>query len=143
MNKKKRFVNGFTNWLFSEYKAPRIPVKVMYKCEAIVDDGSKCSGYFGYDNEELVILVAAKKLGLTKCLFVIAHEFTHYMQYLNHRDMSEKEIIEEDAYYYEVPLVGKYLYNKRKKDTKITGVLDITIPMRTRLIQAEALQEDP
>ena len=130
MNKKKRFIDGFTNWLFSEYKVPRIPVRVMHRCEAIVDGDEKCQGYFGDDNGETVIIVAAKKLGMTKCLFVIAHEFVHYVQYLNHRNMEEKEIIEEDAYYYEVPLVGKYLWNKRKKGSKITGVLDISVPIR-------------
>lgn len=130
MNKKKRFINGFTNWLFAEYKVPRIPVKVMYRCDAIVDGGEKCNGYFGWDNGEMVILVAAKRLGLTKCLFVIAHEFVHYMQYLNQRNMEETEIIEEDAYYYETPLVGKYIWNKRKKGPKITGVLDVAVPIR-------------
>lgn len=131
MNKKRSVVNHFTNWLFAEYGVPRIPVRVMYKCDAIIDDGERCYGYFGYDNgEEHVILVAAKRIGLTKCLFVIAHEFVHYMQYLNNRNMEEKEIIEEDAYFFETVLVGKFLNNMKKMGPKITKVIDVSAPIR-------------
>lgn len=130
MKKKKRIVRHFTNWLFSEYEVPRIPVRVMYDCDALIDDGVKCYGYFGYDNGKRVILVAAKRLGTTKCLFVIAHEFVHYMQFLNGRNMSATEIIEEDAYTFEVPLVGKFLNNRKRGSEKITGVLDVSLPTR-------------
>lgn len=129
MKKKTRIIRHFTNWLFSEYEVPRIPVRVMEDCDAIIDvDGVKCYGYFGEDNGERVILVAAKRLGTTKCLFVIAHEFVHYMQFLNGRNMDETEIIEEDAYTFEVPLVGKFLNNRKKGSPKITGVLDVSLP---------------
>ena len=47
--------------------------------------------------------------------------------------------VEEDACYYEIPLVGKYLWNKRKKGTKITGVLDLAVPIR--LARQEPPQE--
>ena len=131
MKKKTRIIRHFTNWLFSEYEVPRIPVRVMEDCDAIIDiDGVKCYGYFGEDNGERVILVAAKRLGTTKCLFVIAHEFVHYMQFLNGRNMSATEIIEEDAYTFEVPLVGKFLNNRKKGNEKITGVLDVSLPTR-------------
>ena len=130
MKKKTRIIRHFTNWLFSEYEVPRIPVRVMYDCDAIIDDGVKCYGYFGEDNGERVILVAAKRLGTTKCLFVIAHEFVHYMQFLNGRNMSATEIIEEDAYTFEVPLVGKFLNNRKRGSKKITGVLDVSLPTR-------------
>lgn len=131
MNKKRSVINHFMNWLFAEYGVPRIPVRVMYKCDAIIDDGEKCYGYFGHDNgEERVILVAAKRIGLTKCLFVIAHEFVHYMQYLNNRNMEEKEIIEEDAYFFETVLVGKFLNNTKKMGPKITKVIDVSVPIR-------------
>ena len=132
MKKKKRIVRHFTNWLFAEYQVPRIPVKVMYRCDTIVDGGKKCNGYFGWDNGEMVILVAAKRLGLTKCLFVIAHEFVHYFQYLNCRNMDETEIVEEDAYFFEVPLVGKFLNNRKKGNPKITGVLNVSLPSRLK-----------
>ena len=130
MKKKKRIVRHFTNWLFAEYKAPRIPVRVMYDCDAIVDGVEKCNGYFGWDNGELVILIAAKRIGTTKCLFVVAHEFVHYMQFLNGRNMTETEIIEEDAYTFEVPLVGKFLNNRKKGNSKIMGVLDVSLHTR-------------
>lgn len=130
MNKKKRIIKHFTNWLFEEYKAPRIPVMVMHYVDYINDNGVDCDGYFGEDNGETVILVAAKRLGLTKCLYVIAHEFVHYMQQLNGRNMSEKEIIEEDAYTFEKPLVGKYLINHKHIGKRIEGVLDVSVPVR-------------
>ena len=132
MKKKTRIIRHFTNWLFSEYEVPRIPVRVMYDCDAIIDNGAECYGYFGEDNGERVILVAAKRLGTTKCLFVIAHEFVHYMQFLNGRNMSETEIIEEDAYTFEVPLVGKFLNNRKIGSEKITGVLDVSLPTRLK-----------
>ena len=130
MNKKKRIIKHFTNWLFEEYHAPRIPVRVMHNCEYIVDRGVKCDGYFGDDNGETCILIAAKRLGLTKCLFVIAHEFVHYMQQLNGRNMDEKEIIEEDAYTFEKALVGKWLNNKKKLGERINTVLNVSVPVR-------------
>lgn len=130
MKKKKRIVRHFTNWLFAEYQVPRIPVRVMYYCDAIIDEGKECYGYFGTDNGERVILIAAKRIGTTKCLFTIAHEFVHYIQFLNGRNMNETEIVEEDAYCFEVPLVGKYLNNRKKGNPKITGVLDVSIPTR-------------
>ena len=128
MNKKKRIIKRFTNWLFEEYKAPRIPVRVLYNVDFINDSGTDCYGYFGEDNGETVILVAAKRLGKIKCLFTVAHEFVHYMQRLNGRNMFEKEIIEHDAYTYEVPLVGKYLINHKHIGEKINTVLDISVP---------------
>ena len=130
MNKKKRIIKHFTNWLFEEYKVPRVPVRVMYYVDYINDNGIDCDGYFGDDNGETVILVAAKRLGLTKCLFVIAHEFVHYMQQLNGRDMRKKEIIEEDAYTLEKLLVGKYLINKKHIGKRIEGVLNVVSPVR-------------
>ena len=130
MKKKKRIVRHFTNWLFAEYQVPRIPVRVMYYCDAIIDGGTECYGYFGTDNGERVILIAAKRLGTTKCLFTMAHEFVHYIQFLNGRNMGETEIIEEDAYFFEVPLVGKFLNNRKKGNSKITGVLDVSISTR-------------
>ena len=130
MKKKKRIVRHFTNWLFSEYQVPRIPVRVMYKCDAIIDGEAECYGYFGTDNGERVILIAAKRIGTTKCLFTIAHEFVHYIQFLNGRNMSETEIVEADAYFFEAPLVGKFLNNRKKGNPKITGVLDVSLPTR-------------
>jgi hypothetical protein len=130
VNKKKRIIKHFTNWLFEEYKAPRIPVRVMHYVDYINDNGTDCQGYFGYDNGEKVILVAAKRLGLTECLYVIAHEFVHYMQQLNGRNMSEKEIIEEDAYTFEKPLVGKYLINHKHIGERIEGILNVSVPVR-------------
>lgn len=130
MKKKKCIVRHFTNWLFAEYQVPRIPVRVMYDCDAIMDGDKKCYGYFGEDNGELVILVAAKRIGTTKCLFVVAHEFVHYIQFLSGRNMGETKIIEEDAYFFEVPLVGKFLNNRKKGNFQITGVLDVSLPAR-------------
>ena len=130
MNKKKRYLKRFTNWLFNEYRVPRIPVRIMYNCDAIVDGETTCDGYFGDDNGETVILVAAKKLGLSKCRYVIAHEFVHYMQQLNGRNMEEKEIIEEDAYTFEKALVGKYLINHKHIGERIDTVLDVSAPVR-------------
>lgn len=136
MKKKKRIVRHFVNHLFGEYKIPKIPVRVMYDCDAIIDDGVKCYGYFGSDDGEIVILVAAKRIGTTKCLFVVAHEFVHYMQFLNGRNMREKKIIEEDAYFFEVPLVGTFLNNRKKGCQKITGTIDVSLPSRY-FIEAE------
>lgn len=130
MKKKKRIVRHFTNWLFAEYQVPRIPVRVMYDCDAIIDGETKCYGFFGEGNGKRGILVAAKRIGTTKCLFVVAHEFVHYMQFLNGRNMGETEIIEEDAYIFEVPLVGKFLNNRKKGNPKITGVLNVSLPTR-------------
>ena len=132
MKKKKRIVSHFVNWLFAEYNVPRIPVRVMYDCDAIIDGDAKCYGYFGWDNGKRVILVAAKRIGTTKCLFVLAHEFVHYFQYLNGRNMDETEIVEEDAYFFEVPLVGKFLNNRKKGNQKLTGVLDVSLPSRLK-----------
>lgn len=137
MNKKKRIIKHFTNWLFEEYGAPRIPVKVMHNVDFINDNGTDCFGYFGKDNGETVILIAAKRLGKLKCLFTIAHEFVHYMQQLNGRNMAETEIIEEDAYTFEKALVGKYLINKKHIGERIDHVLDISVPVR--LLRMEGL----
>jgi len=130
MSKKKRYLKRFTNWLFNEYQVPRIPVRIMYNCDTIVDNGTTCYGYFGDDNAETVILVAAKKLGLFKCMCVVAHEFVHYMQKLNGRNMEENEIIEEDAYMFEKALVGKYLINHKHIGEKIDTILDVSVPVR-------------
>lgn len=139
MKKKKRIVRHFVNQLFGEYKIPKIPVRVMYDCDAIIDNGEKYCGYFGEDNGETVILVAAKRIGTTKCLFMVAHEFVHYMQFLNGRNMDEKEIIEEDAYFFAAPLVGKFLNNRKKGRQKITGTIDVSLPSRyfTKAEEAE------
>ena len=126
MNKKKKYLKKFTNWLFEEYKVPRIPVRIMHDITHIIDKGDECYGYFGEDNGETVILVAAKRLGKTKCMFTIAHEFVHYMQMLSGRDMSNTESVERDAYTYEVPLVGKYIINHKHIGDPISTVLDIT-----------------
>lgn len=130
MNKKKRIIKHFTNWLFEEYKVPRIPVRVLHKIDFINDNGTDCYGYFGRDNGETVILVSAKRLGTIKCLFTIAHEFVHYMQQLNGRNMAETEIIEEDAYTFEKALVGKYLINKKHIGKRIDSVIDVSVPVR-------------
>lgn len=130
MRKKKRIIKHFTNWLFEEYKVPHIPVKVLYTADFINDNGIDCYGYFGKDRGETVILVAAKRLGTTKCLFTIAHEFVHYMQQLNGRNMAETEIIEEDAYTFEKALVGKYLINKKHIGNRIDSVIDVSVPVR-------------
>lgn len=125
MNKKKRYLKRFTNWLFEEYKVPRIPVRIMYDYDSIIHNGSVCDGYFGDDNGETVILVAAKNLGLTRCMFVLAHEFVHYLQQCYGWDMTDTEIVENDAYFYQTPLVGIYLNNKKHLGEKINGVLAI------------------
>lgn len=130
MNKKNRIIKHFTNWLFEEYKVPRIPVRIMHKVDFINDNGADCFGYFGDDNGETVILIAAKRLGKLKCLFTIAHEFVHYMQKLNGRNMEETEIIEEDAYTFEKTLVGKYLINKKHIGERIDTVIDVSVPVR-------------
>ncbi len=125
MRKKKCILNHFTNWLFEEYKVPRIPVHVMYNYDYIIDQGVKCTGYFGTDNGETCIRVAAKRIGLTKCLFVLAHEFVHYLQQCNGWDMGDTELVEKNAYFYEAPLVGKYLNNKKRLGDRIDTVLPI------------------
>lgn len=70
MKKKKRIVRHFTNWLFAEYQVPRIPVRVMYDCDAIIDGETKCYGYFGDDSGERVILVAAFDYSAVVCIYL-------------------------------------------------------------------------
>jgi hypothetical protein len=128
MNKAKRQVKRFINYLFGLYHAPRIPVYVHWHHPSVVDPNGKaafgvfCYGY-GTEDENQCIHVAGKKIGCGGVCSVIAHEFTHYLQWLHGRDMNDDKQIEEDAEYCGAGLWGQYITNKKDKHIRIDGTL--------------------
>lgn len=128
MRRAKRQVNGFINYLFAKYNVPRIPVYVHWHHDTLIGANNDLAfGVFWYDEHRQEIHVAgkrAKKSGVMQC---IAHEFTHYLQWLHHRDMSDDRV-EADAEYHGAGLLGQYLINKKDKHRRVDGTASIWEP---------------
>lgn len=113
MRKSKDKARRFSNWLFHEFGVQRIPVHVHWHHPSIVTESGSCGfGVFVRGGSNPVeIHVAGKVIGTTGVLFTIAHEFAHYLQFLNGLDMTDPHI-EEDAHAVEVVLYGAWLMHK-------------------------------
>ena len=128
MKKKKRFVERFINHLFGVYNAKRVPIYVHYGYKScIATDGRECFGCYSYpknDGEGETCIHVAGDLGTTTLLQVIAHEFVHYIQHINGRDMND-EAVEDDAEYWGAGLMGQWLINKKRIGEHCYGVAEI------------------
>lgn len=123
MRRSKRRINAFINHLFGLYHVPRIPIYIHWQHESIVVGDEPCFGFFHYEDDgKCCIHAAAAQIGTSKLHEVIAHEFVHYLQWLNGR-ISESTI-EEDAEYMAAALYGQWLINKTKKNEHCYGVLN-------------------
>lgn len=90
--KKKREVNRLINYLFTKYRVKKIPIKIHWKHSAISAEAEMAFGMFRwYDNGDAEIHVAGKGIGKAGVIELIAHEFVHYMQWINKKEMSEEE----------------------------------------------------
>ena len=126
MNKHKRTVNRFINHLFGMYNAPRIPVRIYYGYKSLVDPGGNfCFATYVYEDGKPGCIHAAGDVGTTTLMSIIAHEFVHYMQHINERDMNDTEAIERDAEYWSAGLMGQWLINKKKLGNHCYGTMRI------------------
>ena len=128
MNKAKRQTKNFINYLFSWYNVKKIPVYIHWHYPSLIDpDGMMAFGVFMYSKEpgeeKPCIHVAGKQIGCSGVCSVIAHEFTHYLQWAHGRDMDDNEQIEADAEYCGAGLWGQYITNKKDKKMRIDGRL--------------------
>lgn len=124
MNKNKRFVQRFINHLFGVYRVPTIPIYICYGDKEF-NIGSKkhISGFYNRMPSNKCIFVAGK-IGTTKIMAVIAHEFVHYVQDLHGRDM-ENDDVEQDANYWGVGLLDQWIINKTKRGVHTFGIYPI------------------
>lgn len=123
MNKNKRFVQRFINYLFGVYRVPTIPVYICYGDKEF-NIGSKkhlCGFYAG--NKKCIYV--AGKIGTTKIIGVIAHEFVHYLQDIHGRDMTNTAEIESDADYWSRALFAQWIINKTVRNKHCYGVYPI------------------
>lgn len=127
MNKSKRKVNKFVNYLFARYNVPRIPVyfhwhhTTVINAEGKVGFGVFCSG----GDEPPCIHVSCKTVKTNGVLYTFAHEFVHYLQYLHGWTINNDEKSEAAAEYYGTGLVGQWLVNKKDKACRIDGLLEV------------------
>lgn len=117
MKKSKNKVRRFINYLYSVYDVPRIPIHVHWYYPALVTEECKfCFGVLFYgENYPTEIHVAGKAIKTKGVLSTISHEFVHYLQYLNGRDMDDTEQIERDAEMYGEALLLDWLYGYPKE----------------------------
>lgn len=125
MKKSKRHVSKFINHLFATYNVLRIPVYLHWHNDSVITDdmcgfGVFCCG----DGENPFIHVACKRIGKTGVLYVIAHEFVHYLQYLHGFDMGNETASELSAEKFGQALLGQWLINKKDKQIRIEGTLE-------------------
>lgn len=119
MNKSRRKVNRFVNWLFEQHEVQRIPVSLHWYNRVLVINDNKCFGLFmgNPDNEKEICIhsIAGTKYGTDATMTIIAHEFAHYLQYLNDRNRLDDNLeeMEEEAEAYGQELVQKFI-DKRK-----------------------------
>ena len=99
MKKSKNKVRRFINYLYRAYDVPRIPIHVHWHAPVLVNaEGTFFFGVLCYgENYQTEIHVAGKAIKTKGVLSTIAHEFSHYLQYLSGRDMDDTEQIELDA----------------------------------------------
>jgi len=116
MKKSKAKARRFINHLYNKYDVPRIPIYIhWHHTSVITESGVLGFGVFMYgDDVETAIHISGKKIKTTGVLSVIAHEFTHYLQYLHGRDMSDTEQIEYDAENFGAALFGGWLSEGKK-----------------------------
>lgn len=124
MRRSKRRIKKFVDHLFGVYQVPRIPVYIHWYYDVICTETGTAFGVFVNDKNPC-IHVAAKQIKTSKLHEVIAHEFTHYLQYLKKRDFDNEESIENDAEYWAAGLYGQWLINKKKKGEHCYGMADI------------------
>lgn len=125
MKKAKTQVINFTNYLFSVYNVPRIPVYIHWWHTSVVSENGQCGfGLFCWGNDgKPCIHVACKAIGKSGALYTVAHEFVHYLQYLHGWDINNDEESERAAEYYGASLIGQWLINKKDKNIRIDGLL--------------------
>lgn len=114
MKKAKSHAKAFTDHLFSVYNLPHIPVYIHWYHPSVVARNGICGfGVYSYggDGEKPCIHIAGSKIKKTGVLSAIAHEFVHYAQHINGRNMDD-ESVENDAEYYAPALMGIYLLNR-------------------------------
>lgn len=127
MIKSKRKVNRFVNYLFARYNVPRIPVYFHWHHTTVINKEGKvgfgvfCSG----GDEQPCIHVSCKTVRTTGALFTFAHEFVHYLQYLHGWTINNDEKSEAAAEYYGAGLVGQWLVNKKDKEVRVDGLLEV------------------
>ena len=116
MKKSKNKVRRFINYLYREYDVPRIPIHVHWHSPALVTDQYKfCFGVLFYgENCPAEIHVAGKVIKTKGVLSTIAHEFVHYLQYLNGLDMDDTEQIEIDADLYGAELLENWMMQVKR-----------------------------
>lgn len=131
MNKSRRVVKQFINFLYREYDVPKIPIHLHWYAKSIVVGDRPCFGVcITYDNEpekNEIHVVAGTKYGTCTTLRVLAHEFVHYLQYL-HGLFGEKENVEMNEDVAEEngqALVCKFIQNRKKTGgIMIDGTID-------------------
>lgn len=127
MKKSKRKVTRFVDYLFARYDVPRIPVyfhwhhTTVINAEGKVGFGVFCSG----GDKPPCIHVSCKTAKTTGALYIFAHEFVHYLQYLHGWTINNDERSEAAAEYYGTGLVGQWLVNKKDKTSRIDGLLEV------------------
>ena len=130
MNKSRRTVKSFINFLYREYHVPRIPINVHWYAKSIVVGDHPCYGVCITDDDEPgkseIHAVAGTKYGTGAALRIIAHEFVHYLQFLNgcFDDNENREETEDIAEGNGQALVCKFLQNRKKTGAVIYGTLE-------------------
>lgn len=111
MNKSNNKVRHFINYLYSVHDVPRIPIHVHWHAPVLVNaEGTFFFGVLCYgENYQTEIHVAGKVIKTKGVLSTIAHEFVHYLQYLNGLDMDDTEQIEIDADLYGAELLENWM----------------------------------
>lgn len=134
MVKSKRIVHSFIKFLFREYNVPMIPICVHWYKKSLVVGDYPCFGVcITYDDEperNEIHVVAGTKYGTKATLKIIAHEFVHYLQWLNGKFNGDECDVETIAEENGQALVCKFLQNRRKNGIHIDGVLTAWEPPR-------------
>lgn len=127
MRRSRRYAKNFTNYLFSTYGVPRIPVIIHWGYD-VVETPVGC-GFGVYmertDGTDRSIHIAAGKYGTSCMLKSIAHEFVHYLQHLHDRSFEDGPQIEADADYWANALYNQWRINKKDKRIRIEGISPI------------------
>lgn len=127
MIKSKRKVTRFVNYLFARYNVPRIPVYFHWHHTTVCNnDGRVGFGVFCSEGgEPPCIHVSCKTVKTSGALYTFAHEFVHYLQYLHGWEINNDVKSEAAAEYYGTGLVGQWLTNKKDKQIRIDGLLEV------------------
>lgn len=134
----KNALKDFAKYLRKEYIFPiRVPIYVRYTMKIMARDGDLVNGTFlgPYDKlEEPYIRIAVgnycqkktkrgKRDALISYFYVIAHELTHYFQWLNQIEITEIGEERQASKWADI-IVKKYLYMKNKKNYNLLESLE-------------------